>query len=58
MSNATAKGKVVVAMSGGVDHRADVFSLGALFYEALVMARPFEGDTTLQIVEKLKTFKR
>jgi len=43
----------VKAARGGVDHRADVFSLGALFYEALVMARPFEGDTTLQIVEKI-----
>ena len=37
----------------GIDHRTDVFSLGATFYEALTLSRPFDGDTSKQVLEKI-----
>ena len=37
----------------GIDHRTDVFSLGATLYEALTLTRPFEGDTPHQVTEKI-----
>ncbi|HEX9792587.1 MAG TPA: serine/threonine-protein kinase [Planctomycetota bacterium] len=36
-----------------LDHRSDVFSLGATLYEALTLVRPFEGDTSQQIAQKV-----
>ncbi|TDJ66176.1 MAG: hypothetical protein E2O39_16935, partial [Planctomycetota bacterium] len=38
-----------------IDHRTDVFSLGATLYEALTLTRPFEGDTSQQVYEKILT---
>ncbi len=46
----------VVARRMGIDHRTDVFSLGVVFYEMLALQRPFEGDTTHQIAEKIVTW--
>ncbi len=36
-----------------VDHRTDVFSLGATLYECLTLRRPFEGDTSQQVLEQV-----
>ena len=37
----------------GIDHRTDIFSLGATLYEALTLTRPFDGDTSHQVLEKV-----
>ncbi|MCH2111950.1 MAG: serine/threonine-protein kinase, partial [Planctomycetes bacterium] len=39
----------------GIDHRTDIFSLGVSLWEALTLQRPFEGDTSQQILEKIMT---
>ena len=37
----------------GIDHRTDVFSLGATLFEALTLRRPFEGDTSQQVLSQI-----
>ncbi len=39
----------------GLDHRTDIFSLGATLYEALTLVRAFDGDTSQQVFQKIVT---
>jgi len=37
----------------GIDHKTDIFSLGATLYEMLTLKIPFEGDTSQQVLKKI-----
>ncbi|MEY2806195.1 MAG: hypothetical protein RIR65_612, partial [Planctomycetota bacterium] len=47
----------VTAKRIGLNHRTDIFSLGVVLYELLSLRRPFEGDTTHQISQKILFFE-
>ncbi len=37
----------------GIDHRTDIFSLGVTLYEMLTLERPFEGETSQEVLRKI-----
>lgn len=37
----------------GIDHRTDIFSLGAALYECLTLRRAFDGETPQRVLEKV-----
>jgi serine/threonine protein kinase len=43
------------ANAAGVDHRADIYSLGCTLYVLLTGRPPFEGATALEVITKHKT---
>ncbi|MFH1998832.1 MAG: serine/threonine-protein kinase, partial [Planctomycetota bacterium] len=38
---------------GEIDHRADIFSLGVTLYEMLTLVRPFDGDSSHEVLRKI-----
>jgi serine/threonine protein kinase len=39
----------------GLDHRADIFSLGCVLYEALAGQAPFSGGSAVEVLTKIHT---
>ncbi|MDX2177058.1 MAG: serine/threonine-protein kinase [Candidatus Sumerlaeia bacterium] len=43
------------AAGRGIDHRADIYALGATFFHLLAGRAPFDGDTSMQVMMKHAT---
>ncbi|MCP4642186.1 MAG: protein kinase [bacterium] len=46
------------ASADSLDHRTDIFSLGVVLYELLSGGRPFEGDTSGEVMSRIRSNKR
>ena len=42
-----------VSRRHNIDHRTDIFSLGVTLYESLVLKRPFDGETSHEVIRKV-----
>src|SRR5713101_3407269 len=42
-------------VQGRADHRSDIFSIGAVFYEILSFRPPFTGEDPMHLLEQLRT---
>ncbi|HEX8183268.1 MAG TPA: serine/threonine-protein kinase, partial [Blastocatellia bacterium] len=41
------------AIGRAVDHRSDIFSLGVVLFEMLTARLPFEGETAVEVIDKI-----
>ncbi|MFH2000890.1 MAG: protein kinase, partial [Planctomycetota bacterium] len=39
--------------NSGIDHRTDIYSLGVTLYEMLTLQRPFDGETSQDVLKKI-----